>query len=182
MSDVFEVLKQDHNDLEDMLARLTASGPQGTEHINLAEKLVIEESKHEAAEEMYLWPAVRQYVPGGDQLTNEALRQEHEGKQVLDQLRKTAPVEGLFEELIHKFARAGREHIAFEEEHVWPKLRLTLPLAEQKALGRKIQEAKDKGPTRPHPHTADSPAALKTLGAAAAQVDKARDAATDRRR
>lgn len=180
MSDVFEVLKQDHNEVEEMLARLTASGPQGTEHIALAGQLVIEESRHEAAEELHLWPAVRQHVPGGDELADEALRQEHEGKEVLDQLRKTAPEDHQFEELIRKFATAGREHIAFEEERVWPKLRENLSSAEQTALGQKVQDAKEKGPTRPHPHAPDSPGALKTLGAVAALADKARDASADR--
>lgn len=181
MSDVFEVLKQDHSEVEEMLARLTASGPQGAEHIALAEQLVIEESKHEAAEELHFWPAVRQHVAGGDQLADKALRQEHEGKEVLDELRKTAPEDSLYEELIAKFARAGREHIAFEEEQVWPELRRSLSPAEQAALGRKVQEAKGRGPTRPHPHGPDSPGALKTVGAAAALADKVRDASTDRR-
>ncbi len=32
----------------------------------LAEKLIIEESKHEAVEGEYFWPAVREKLPGGN--------------------------------------------------------------------------------------------------------------------
>ncbi len=180
MSDVFEVLKKDHEEVEGMLAQLTGSGPQGAQHAELADRLVMEESKHEAAEEMHFWPSVRQHVPGGDELADEALRQEDEGKQVLDQLRKTAPEDAQFEELIRTFAKAGRAHIAFEEEQVWPKLRQALTPEERAELGEKIQAAKDSGPTRPHPHGPNSPEGLKTAGAATALLDKARDAATGR--
>jgi hypothetical protein len=42
--------------------------------------------------------------------------------------------------------------------------------------------AKKSAPTRPHPHTPASPGVLKTVGAAAAVTDKARDAMTGRGR
>lgn len=178
MSNVFDVLKHDHTEVKEILARLT--GLQGGDRSALAERLVIEESRHEAAEEMHFWPAVRQHVTGGDQLADEALGQERQGKEVLDELRKTSPEDGRFEELVHNFARAGGEHIAFEEQQVWPKLRDALSLGEQDELGDKIRSAKESGPTRPHPHAPDSPGALKTAGAAAALTDKARDAVTGR--
>jgi hypothetical protein len=66
MSNVFEVLKQDHTEVQKMLVELTTPGPQDDEHVALADRLVSEESKHEAAEEMHFWPSVRQNVPDGD--------------------------------------------------------------------------------------------------------------------
>lgn len=182
MSDVFEVLKQDHQEVEGMLAQLTASGPQGTGHADLAERLVMEESKHEAAEEMYFWPSVRENVAGGDQYADEAIRQENEGKEVLEQLRKTPAEDAQFEQLIATFAKAGREHIAYEEEQVWPRLREVLTPEQRSELGEKIESAKASGPTRPHPHGPDSPGGLKTAGTASALLDKARDAASGRGR
>src|SRR5579875_3221102 len=125
VSDVFEVLKADHTKVQATIGRLTgpAAGQRPVAEVREdAEALVMEESRHEAAEEMYFWPAVREKVSGGDQLADEALRQEDEGKRVLDELRKAAPGDGRFEELVTTFAAAGRAHIAFEEEQVWPKL------------------------------------------------------------
>lgn len=177
MTDAFQVLEADHLEVKGMLAELeSGSGNQGA----LAERLVMEESKHEAAEEMYFWPTVRDKVPGGGPLADQALHQEQEGKEVLDKLRKLTPSDPEFTQLVDTFARAGREHIAFEEEQVWPKLRGLITSQESEDLGSKLEMAKKTGPTRPHPGAPDSPGALKTVGAATAVVDKARDAATNR--
>jgi hypothetical protein len=82
--------------------------------------------------------------------------------------------------LIREFATAGRAHIAFEEQQVWPRLQAELSDQQRVELGEKIGQAKEHGPTRPHPHGPDNPAGLKTVGAAAAAMDQARDAATGR--
>ena len=184
MTDAFSVLKADHTEVETMLTRLVggsgpASGSAG-DPAGTAQELVMEESRHEAAEEMYFWPAVREKVAGGDRLADEAERQEGQGKRVLDELRKAKPGDGRFDELVTAFASAGRAHIAFEEEQVWPKLRAVLSPQESAELGQELTTAKQAGPTRPHPNAPDSPGALKTAGAAAAMVDKARDAVTGR--
>jgi hemerythrin superfamily protein len=177
MSDVFEVLGTDHRGVEGLLARLEAGGGDSG---HLAEELVIEESKHEAAEEMYFWPAVREKVVGGDALADKALNQEQKGKEVLDQLRKCEPGEEEFRRIVATFAKAGREHISFEESEVWTRLRSVLTEQEAEELGSKIESAKEAGPTRPHPAGPDSPGELKTVGTATAMVDKVRDAATGR--
>lgn len=177
MSDVFTVLAEDHLEVKRILAALATPSVREAE---LAEQLVIEESKHEAAEEMHFWPAVRDKVPGGDQLADTALSQEHEGKEVLDQLRKATPGDAEFRELVATFTTAGQAHIAFEETHVWPLLRSVLSAAEATELGEKVQSAKESGPTRPHPGGPDTPGGLKSAGMAAAAMDKVRDKATSR--
>ena len=42
----------------------------------LSERLVREESKHEAAEEMYFWPTGREKLPNGGEVAETALRQQ----------------------------------------------------------------------------------------------------------
>lgn len=177
MSDVFEILRRDHEEVKTMLADLAS----GTGDVaQLGEKLVMEESRHEAAEEMYFWPTVKEKVPGGEQLAATALSQEDEGKQVLDQLRKAEAGSEEFKQLVTKFATAGREHIAFEETQVWPKLEAVLGADERSELGDKIEMGKKAGPTRPHPNAPDGPGSLKTVGAATAVADKMADKVTGR--
>ena len=177
MADVFALLRTDHQEVEGILATLESGGG---DHAALAEKLVIEESRHEAAEEMYFWPAVREKVAGGDALAERGIHQESEGKEVLDKLRKCHPTDAEFSQLVAKFAKAGREHIAFEQNEVWPKLEAALTPDERQELGDRYEAAKKAGPTRPHPNTPADPKVLKTAGAAAAVVDKAADAITGR--
>src|SRR4051794_4996760 len=185
MADIWTLLTQDHQEVKGMLTTLEsvlASHPQVADdaHIQrrreLAETLVMEESRHEAAEEQYFWPAVRDKLANGDALASKAIEQETEGKQVLDQLRKASPNSPEFDEIVTKFIAAGREHIAFEEEQVWPSMQATLSADEATELGEKFELAKKMGPTRPHPHTPGNPAVLKTAGMAAAVADKAADA------
>jgi hemerythrin-like domain-containing protein len=190
MPDVFEVLGQDHQEVKRMLAELekgpTAATGASDNHLALrkkmVEQLIIEESKHEALEEMYFWPAVRDKLADGDRLADTATGQEQEGKEVLAKLDKLNADQPEFEQLVSTFIAAGREHIGYEEGQVWPQLRSQLTPDEARAIGDKIAEGKKTAPTRPHPHTPASPGVLKGAGPAVAAADRARDAATGRGR
>jgi hemerythrin-like domain-containing protein len=188
MPSAFDVLAQDHEQVKQMLTEFekgpTAATGASENHLALrkkmAEELVIEESKHEAVEEMYFWPTVRDRVPNGGELADKAVGQEQEAKGVLDRLDKCEADDPEFERLLTEFIAAGREHIEFEETQVWPALRTALSAQEADELGTKLEQGKKTAPTRPHPHTPPSPGVLKTAGPAAAAADRARDAASGR--
>jgi hemerythrin-like domain-containing protein len=188
MADVFTVLSQDHQEVKRMLAELEkgpsrvtgASEEQLALRKKMTEQLIIEESKHEALEEMYFWPVVRDHLPDGDTLADQATSQEQEAKEVLAKLDKLDAGDVEFEKLLGAFTGAAREHIQFEETAVWPGLRTALNTERAAELGTQIAEGKKTAPTRPHPHTPPSPGALKTAGPIAAAADKARDAVTGR--
>jgi hemerythrin-like domain-containing protein len=188
MADAFEILAHDHAEVKQMLTQLQlgamrqgdAGADQLTQRKRLAEQLIIEESRHEAVEEMYFWPAVREHLPNGDELADTAIGQEDEGKEVLDELGKLDAGDPEFERLLAQFTRAGREHIDYEETQVWPELRAALTAEQSQEIGSKMEAAKKTAPTRPHPRTPSSPGALKATGPVAAAADKARDAITHR--
>ena len=188
MPSAFDVLAKDHEEVKRMLSELelgpTAATGADSDQLALRKKmvqqLVIEASKHEAVEEMYFWPAVREALTDGTDLANQALDQEQEGKAVLDRLDKLAPEDGEFEGLLAEFIRAGRAHIAFEETTVWPSLRSVLTAEQADELGSKLEQGKKTAPTRPHPKTPASPGLLKTAGPAVAAADRLRDKATGR--
>ena len=187
MPNVFDVLRKDHEEVLRALAELE-SGPSGVSagvdqrmaREKLVEQLIIEESKHEAVEEEYFWPAVRDRVPGGDDLADHAVEQEQAAKYVLNDLIGVKADDPKFEELLGTFIVDGREHIGYEENNVWPELKKVLSADEADELGTKLEEGKKLAPTRPHPHTPPKPGVLKTAGPAVAAADKARDAVTGR--
>ena len=188
MADVFTVLAKDHEEVKGLLAELEkgptratgASQDQLALRKKMTEELIIEESKHEALEEMYFWPVVRDHLPNGDTLADEATGQEQEAKEVLAKLDKLNAGDTEFEKLLGTFIGAAREHIQFEETQVWPGLRSALNTERAAELGTQIAEGKKTAPTRPHPHTPPSPGVLKAAGPVAAVADKARDAVTGR--
>jgi hypothetical protein len=189
MADVFEVLGADHADVKGMLTALEESPGRGTANDavldarhEVAQLLVIDSSRHEAAEEQFFWPAVRERLDGGNELADEAISQEGQAKEILARLDKLDSRDEEFDRLLGEFIPAARQHIAFEETRVWPGLRLALSPAEAQELGEKIQRAEDRGPTRPHPHTPPSPGVLRTAGSAVAVIDRLRDAMSGRGR
>jgi len=170
MPDVFEVLGEDHAAVKDMLTVLEETPGQSAgatadvldARKQLAQHLVTESSRHEAAGEQHFWPAVRARLGDGDQLADEAISQESEAKEVLAKIDKLEASDPEFDQLIGEFIPAARQHIEFEETRVCPGLRQALSGAEARELGEKLRKAKEHGPTRPHPHTPANPAVLKT--------------------
>jgi hypothetical protein len=189
MPDVFSVLHEDHEEVKAMLARLEA-GPkhaggavpgQLAQRKQLADELIIENSKHESAEQQYFWPAVRALGPDGERIANEAIEQEVQGEELLNKLDKLNPEEyQQYEGLLTEFASAARAHIAFEEAHAWPLLRASISVDESEKLGARITAAKKTAPTRPHPHTPPTEQAQRTAGPIAGATDRLRDTVSGR--
>ncbi len=123
MPSAFDVLGNDHEQVKQLLSKFEmAPAAAGTNDSllatrkKMAETLVIEESKHEAIEEMYFWPAVRKLLPDGDKLADQAISQEQEGKELLAKLGKLDADNPEFDRLLGEFIKASTgEHMAFEE-------------------------------------------------------------------
>jgi hemerythrin-like domain-containing protein len=190
MPSVFEVLSRDHEEVKRMLAELE-DGPTaatGADPRQLAlrqkkvERLIIEESRHEAVEEMYFWPVVREQQHTGHYLADTAVEQERDGRKVLRRLSQASADQPDFEDLLSEFTKAARDHIFFEETSIWPGLRASLSEQDAAALGHRLEQAKKVAPTMPHPRTPASPAVLKGAGPAIAAADRVRDAVRGRGR
>lgn len=180
---IFSILKREHGEVERLLVQLEVDPAQTTmdeaARVHLAQHLVMVESRHEAAEEMVFWPAVRKRLREGDALADRALAQEREAKYTLDALRFAASEESRLA-LVTEFARAARAHVAFEEEEVWPVFRKAIGHLGRWLLGMRYVFAERVGPTRPHPRGPDRPLGMFTRGIAVATLDRVRDKMTGR--
>jgi len=157
MVDAFSVLRRDHEKVERTLASLE-DGPNagsGADHLELVargrltQRLIADESGHEAVEQACFWPVVRERMPGGAALADEALSQERGASAMLAQLGELKAWDDGFEKLLREFITAAREHVAFEETKVWPGLREALSAEDVKQLGESLVSAKENAPTRP---------------------------------
>ncbi|MCG7595950.1 hemerythrin domain-containing protein [Mycobacterium sp. C3-094] len=182
--DALTYLRQDHESVLGMLEALDGAPAQDGAHSSglatYVTNLVIAESQHEAIEEQFFWPAVRAALPDGDELADTAIEQEQQGKQLLQRLEDGSPGEPDYQQAIKEFAAAAREHIAYEQDVVWPAVSEALSREALEELGQKLETARKAAPTRPHPNTPPNPAVLKTAGMGAAVVDHVRDAVTGR--
>lgn len=180
--DALTFLRQDHKSVLGLFESLdgapSGSGAQASGLETTVNNLIIAESQHEAIEEQYFWPAVREAL--GDALADKAVEQEQQGKKVLQRLEDGKPGEPDYHEALQEFIKLGREHIAFEQEVVWPQVETAISRDELEKIGEKLEVAKKIAPTRPHPDTPPNPAVLKTMGMGAAVMDHVRDAFTGR--
>jgi hemerythrin-like domain-containing protein len=182
--DALTFLRADHKSVLGMLEVLedapSGSGAQLSGLDTMVTNLVIAESQHEAIEEQFFWPAVRATLDDGDNLADEAIAQEQSGKQALQRLADGQPGEPEFHEALQEFVKLGREHIAYEQDVVFPRFEAATSREELDRLGAKLERAKKIAPTRPHPGTPPNPTVLKTTGMIAATIDHVRDAFTGR--
>jgi hemerythrin-like domain-containing protein len=182
--DALTFLRQDHKSVLGMLEVLyeapSGSGAEVSGLETMVTNLVIAESQHEAIEEQFFWPAVRDALDDGDALADKAIEQEQEGKKLLQQLEDGKPGEAAYQEALQQFVQAAREHIAYEQDVVWPQFEAAVGREQLEKLGEKLERAKKIAPTRPHPDTPPNPLVLKTVGKGAAIVDHVRDAFTGR--
>ncbi|OBH93275.1 hemerythrin domain-containing protein [Mycobacterium sp. E2733] len=180
--DAITFLRQDHKSVLGLFETLdgapSGSGAEASGLETMVNNLIIAESQHEAIEEQFFWPAVRDAI--GDGLVDKAIEQEQAGKQLLQRLENGKPGEPDYHQALQEFVRAGREHIAYEQDVVWPQVELAIGREELEKIGEKLEQAKKIAPTRPHPGTPPNPAVLKTVGMGAAVVDHVRDALTGR--
>ena len=188
MPDVFQVLKKDHDEVKAMLAQLEA-GPKAStgatpEQLMFRKQaldaVIIEQSKHEAAEQQVFWPAVKQLGPDGVRVAEIGLEQEAEADKLLADLDKLNADDEGFEEQVIAFSADARAHIAYEEAHAWPLLKASIGDEEAQLLGSQITEAKKLAPTRPHPHIPPQGGPAKTAGPVAGLADRLRDSVTGR--
>lgn len=177
--DALVVLTRDHNQVNALRQQLETLPSHRSQRKSIVDMITVKLSEHEAVEEQYLWPAVREAMPDGDRWADEAIEQEQQGKDTLTALGKLEPDTDEFDELVEKLMLLLRKHVAYEEK-LFLELKSAMPDEARRQLGEKLLAAKKLAPTRPHPHTPASPTVLKTAGVAAAAVDKVRDAVGDR--
>jgi hemerythrin-like domain-containing protein len=182
--DALTFLRADHESVLGMLERLdgapSGTGAQLSGLEKMVSQLVIAESQHEAIEEQFFWPAVRDALDDGDRLADSAIKQEQEGKKLLARLEDGKPGDPDYHDALQQFVKAGREHIMFEQNEVWPRFKAAVSREDLESLGEKLEKAKKAAPTRPHPNTPPNPAVQKTVGTAAGVADHLVDAVSGR--
>jgi hemerythrin-like domain-containing protein len=184
--DALTFLRQDHKSVLGMFEVLEdaprGSGADLSGLETMVTNLIIAESQHEAIEEQFFWPAVKDALDGGDDLAGQAIEQEQIGKELLQRLLDGKPGQDDYHQALQEFIAVGRAHIEYEQNVVWPKVEAALSREELEQIGAKLEAAKKVAPTRPHPNTPGDSMTQKTMGTAAAMMDHMRDAVSGRSR
>jgi hemerythrin superfamily protein len=177
---VIDELVTDHREVEEIFGRIDALPPGDKDRKTYADQATIELVRHSVAEEAYVYPAVREHVTGGDALADKEIEDHSRAEQIMKDLESCEAGDAEFDRLIGMLMSEIREHVADEEENLFPRLRAACPPDTLNNLGDQVRQAKKMAPTRPHPSAPDKPPANKLLAPGVGLVDRMRDALTGR--
>ncbi|PRX99675.1 hemerythrin domain-containing protein [Allonocardiopsis opalescens] len=179
--DLIEVIISDHREVEAVFAQLEAPGTPPEHRKRLADHVIAELVRHSVAEEQYMYPAARRALPDGDEIADHEIEEHAEAERVMKDLEGLEPTDPRFDEALRTLIDDIRHHVEEEETDLLPRLREACSAEELRSLGRKVEEAKKRAPTRPHPSAPDKPPANMVLDAGAGLIDRMRDALTGRK-
>lgn len=174
VDDVVLLLEEDHQMVERKFAELSEAGP--STRGELFWKLTNDLVRHEVAEEIVVFPALRR-LPGGDQVADARIAEQSEAEELLAKMEKMDAETPEFVGELATLKSAVLAHAKAEEETAFMMLRGVLDTDQRVELGKRYVKAKDAAPTHPHPNAPDTPPGNVVLGPVAAFVDRVRDAA-----
>jgi hemerythrin superfamily protein len=177
---VIDELMTDHREVEELFGKIEALPTGHKDRKVYADQVTMELIRHSVAEEAYLYPAVREHVPNGDSMADRELEDHATAERIMKDLEGCDPADAEFDRLVGQLMTEIREHVADEEENLFPSLRAACPPEKLDELGDKVRQAKKTAPTRPHPSAPDKPPANKLLAPGAGLVDRIRDALSGR--
>jgi hemerythrin superfamily protein len=177
--DVVDILTNDHQDMIALIGQIKSS-PDGSERRDLADTLIAEIMRHAVAEEMYVYPAIKDHVPNGPEEVEHDKKEHDEIVKLLKKMEKAESSDQAFMDLVHELEKQLTHHASDEESEQFPKLRLHIPREKLVDIGEKVQKAKKLAPTRPHPSAPHSELFHKTVGPGVGMVDRLLDKLTGR--
>ena len=172
--DVVSLLTQDHAAIRQRLSEFDSAG--ASSRAELFWKLTDQLVRHEVAEEVVVYPAVKE-LPGGTRLAEARTAEESQAEKLLATIEDLDPTSQDFIGALGELRAAVLEHAQKEEAEVFPLLLAHEPNERLLYLGQKFKGAKLAAPNHPHPHIPAGSTSQRVIGPIAAFFDRMRDAA-----
>ncbi|MEU4605637.1 hemerythrin domain-containing protein [Kribbella sp. NPDC023972] len=177
--DVIDVLTADHREVEDLTDQIAATlDPE--QRRDLADQLIAELVRHSVAEEMYVYPAMRDHLPNGEEAVEHDIQEHKELERLMKQLEGADAGSTEFDDALSNLRQVLLDHAQDEETEQFPQLRAQVPAATLVELKDKVETAKKLAPTRPHPAAPNAELFHKLAGPGVGLVDRLRDRLTGR--
>jgi hemerythrin superfamily protein/carbon monoxide dehydrogenase subunit G len=177
--DVVEILSADHREFQALIQEIRTA-PDAATRSDLRDALVSGLVRHAVGEEMYVYPAIKQYVPDGEAAVEHDTAEHKELERTMKELEAVEPTDPQFDTLLGQLESILVDHVQDEESDQFPKLRVAIPREQLVEIGAKVQSAKKLAPTRPHPAAPNAELFHKLVGPGVGLVDRARDRLTGR--
>jgi len=174
MSSISDVIKHDHQELEDFYNRIVNSSDKD-EQLRYRNEFTWELARHSLGEEIVVYPELEKIVSGGHDLADKDRAQHQKIKEQLYKFQSMEPTDPEFLPTIKGLFKDLKEHINEEEQEDLPKLEQSLGGEASQSLATSFQRTKKFVPTRSHPSAPDKPPFETAVGLLTAPIDKLRD-------
>jgi hemerythrin superfamily protein len=176
-ADALALMKSDHATVKDLFRRYKGLGDGALKSkTQTMERIVTQLSVHASVEEQVFYPDVKRRVQGSKRLVDHGLDEHQELKETLARLQRMSPDSPEFDAVMRKVIADVTDHVKEEESELFPRVRKAMSKQDLTDMAARMRTAKRAAPTRPHPLAPSTPPGNVIVGAAAALVDKARDA------
>ena len=172
--DVIDVLTTDHREATDLVAQIVGSTDPAHRR-DLADQLIAELVRHSVAEEMFVYPAIRDHVPGGQEMVDHDTAEHKQLETIMKRLEGTDSSGPEFVSAVRELESLLADHVRDEEGQQFPQLRASIPQEQLVDLKGKVETAKSVAPTRPHPAAPNAELFHKSVGPGVGLVDRLRD-------
>src|ERR687889_721151 len=108
--DVIDVLTSDHRDVTALIGEIrTVTDPMIRR--DLTDTAISELVRHAVAEEMYVYPAIRKYLPDGEKAVEHDIEEHKELEQTMKRLEAVDVSSPEFEEELNKLSTILADHV-----------------------------------------------------------------------
>ena len=172
--DVIDVLTTDHREATQLIGEIsTTTDP--AQRRDLADQLIAELVRHSVAEEMFVYPAMRDNLPNGQAAVDHDTSEHKQLERLLKELEGADASTPEFLGVVGRIESVLADHVRGEENEQFPQLRSHVPPQQLVELKGKVEAAKKVAPTRPHPLSPNAELFHKTVGPGVGLVDRLRD-------
>src|SRR5829696_9556065 len=112
--DVVDILTADHHEVLALVGQIPTADPE--ERRDMTDTVIAELVRHSVAEEMYVYPAMREHLPDGREVTEHDAEEHKELERVMKELESTATGDPRFDELVGDLTEKLRHHVRDEED------------------------------------------------------------------
>jgi hemerythrin superfamily protein len=178
-SDVVDELTTDHREATALLDELLDTSDPQTRR-DMADTVITELVRHSVAEEMYVYPVLREQVADGADMVEHDVEEHKELERTMKELEGCDAQDGRFMELVAQLRGQLHHHATDEENEQFPLLRARVPREQLVKMREQVETAKKVAPTRPHPGAPNNQVFHKLVGPGVGLMDRVRDKLTGR--
>lgn len=141
-TDILAELESDHRVIEALFNSIHRTRLEDVRREDLLEEVATALARHSAAEEEYLYPAVRAQLAEGDTFVEKEHGDQERLTAMLRGLESSSVYEPGFDARVRALEREVGQHVRHEERDVFPMLRHVCPLELLRRLGEEVREGR----------------------------------------